>query len=293
MNKEKISKKGRKILVSVIACTHNRSKKLLDTLNAIEKQTLSKDKYELIVVNDGSTDDTAEVLGNFKNNTKLNMKVIYQKDSGPAASRNTGLKHATGEIIAFTDDDCIPEKDWLKNALKYFKDEQIVGIQGKIYSDIQKKSFFDGAPVTLEEKNYVGGKTANMFYRKKIVLEVGGFDERFVMPFGPKKGFREDTDLAWRVETKGKIIFAPDVKVYHPPRPLTIKDVIKNQKIGLLDGLFFLKYPKIQSLKMIFGPKKLFFLKLPLRLPFFLLGVFYFMVKPMKKRYDEKDTRFE
>jgi len=285
-NRGIIEKEGKR-MISVIVCTHNRSKKLLDTLNAIENQTLSKEKYELIVVNDGSTDDTAEILENFEKNTKLNMKIIQQGDSGLAVSRNAGLKYAKGDLIAFTDDDCIPDKDWLSNALKYFEDKQIVGVQGKIYSASQKISFFDGAPITLGGEKYIGGRTANMFYRREIVQKVGGFDERFIMPFGPKKGFREDTDLAWRVKEKGKIIFAPNVSVYHPPRLLTIKDVVKNQKIGLLDGLFFLKYPKMLSLKMIFGPRKLLFLKLPLRLPFFLLGIFYFMNKLKKEVYNK------
>lgn len=270
-------KKGDASIISVIICTHNRSNRLLDALHAIENQTLSRDNFELIVVNDGSTDNTAEIAEKFKEQTALNAKVVHQPDSGSAVSRNQGLKHVIGDIIAFTDDDCIPDNDWLEKGLKYFLGSEVDGVEGVIYSSGVEETFFDGAPVTPRSKQFIGGRTANMFYGRDVLLEVGGFDERFVMPFGPKKSFREDTDLAWRVKEKGAIVFADDVKVFHPPRPLSIKGALKNQKLGFLDGLFFLKYPKIVSLKMIFGPKTLFFLKLPLRLPFFFLGFFYFL----------------
>jgi len=269
-------------MISVIICTHNRSQKLLDTLKAFEDQTLSKYNFELIVINDGSTDNTAEIIENFEKKTALDMKIIHQRDTGPAVSRNIGLKHAIGDVIAFTDDDCIPDTDWLINAIKYFDEDEIIGVEGVIYSSGERKAFFDGAPVTLRKKQFIGGRTANMFYRRNVLLEIGGFDERFVLPFGPKKAFREDTDLAWRVKEKGKIIFAHDVKVHHPPRPLTVKEAIKNQKLGFLDGLFFLKYPKLLTLKLIFGPKNIFFLKLPLRLPFFLWGIFFFRGENVK-----------
>jgi glycosyltransferase involved in cell wall biosynthesis len=265
--------------VTVIICTHNRSKKLLDTLIALENQTISKDEFELIVVDDGSTDDTPEILNKFKQNSSINVRIYNQKDSGLAVSRNNALQYAKGTIIAMTDDDCVPDKNWLKAVLPYFNDKEVVGVNGYVYSANQKTTYFDGAPVTKYSKNMVGGRTANMFYRKNIILEIDGFDERFIMPFGPKKGFREDTDLLWRIQKKGKVIFASNVRVYHPPRPLTIKDTVNNQKTGFLDALLFLKYPSLLTLKMVFGPKSLFIFKIILRLPFFLSGMIYFSIK--------------
>ncbi|NAS88923.1 hypothetical protein C4E24_04195 [ANME-1 cluster archaeon AG-394-G21] len=164
-------------------------------------------------------------------------------NSGCNAARNKGISLAESTIIAFTDDDCIPDNDWLKNGITHFENSNIVGIEGVIYSN-EKGNVVQRTPQILKPSNFVHGRTANMFYRREILKKVGGFDERFVIttPRG-KIGHRGDTDLAWRVQNYGKIPFASDVKVFHPLRKTTLKNVIKDTKSHMLTSLLLKKHP--------------------------------------------------
>ena len=113
--------------ISVVLCTYNRSQKALRCIKALQKQNLHPEKYEIVIVNDGSTDNTKSVL------QKLNIKVINNSENlGLAQSRNIGVSESRANIIAFTDDDCKPDKNWLNNLLKIYTDSQIIGAGGKI-----------------------------------------------------------------------------------------------------------------------------------------------------------------
>lgn len=165
-------------------------------------------------------------------------------NKGCNPARNFGIDVAKSPIIAFTDDDCIPDDNWLEEGVKYFKNPQIVGIEGLIYSE-QKGDVTHRSPQTLERKNeLVRGKTANMFYGKKILQEIDGFDERFeVLISRGRIGFRGDTDLAWRMEKYGKIPFGKDVKVYHPVDKTTLKKELKDSKCFIFTSLLLKKHP--------------------------------------------------
>jgi len=92
-------------------------------------------------------------------------------NSGEMTARNKGISLTNSPIIAFTDDDCIPDNDWLKNGIKYFENSDVVGIEGVIYSS-GKSSVFHNAPQILKPSNFVHGRTANMFYREDILEKV-------------------------------------------------------------------------------------------------------------------------
>lgn len=142
-----------------------------ETVRAIKQQTY--EDYEIIVVND---DELTTV-----------------------EARNLGIESARGSIIANTDDDCIPSKDWLEIASRYFKrDESIICIEGQI----------TGGLVYSGERGY---PTANLVYRRDSAAKVEGFSPLIT-------GWREDTDFGWRLEEIGKCIYAPDLVVNHPDK---------------------------------------------------------------------------
>jgi glycosyltransferase involved in cell wall biosynthesis len=102
-------------MVSVVIPAHARIAKLQQCLESLASQTLPRNAFEVIVCDDGSPEPIAPALEGFKD--RLTLTVVRQKQRGPAAARNEGARHASGSLLAFTDDDCAPEEDWLENLL--------------------------------------------------------------------------------------------------------------------------------------------------------------------------------
>jgi len=151
--------------VSVVIPCYNGAKRIGQTLEFLSKQ--SYPKYEILVVNDGSTDCTEAILREAAERIP-NLKYINQRNKGIAAARDIGVKSAKGEIIAFTDDDREPDRDWIKNGVEYFDDENVVGVQGSIIlTNREEGKFFfmrTQRDITTLDWRFA---TANIFYRKK------------------------------------------------------------------------------------------------------------------------------
>ena len=209
------------IFCSVIIPTFNRKEKIRKTILSLLSQSLLKEKFEIIIVDDGSTDSTKNVVKEF------NKKVIYlrQENKGPAAARNYGIREASGEIVAFTDDDCVVPSNWLEKILSGFeKHKNVVAVGGYLEApeEILRSNIFARYESFISRKNYrvsdkeevsgwenPSGGTNNLAYLKRIILEVGGFDETFPTAGG------EDADLKWRITQKGyKFLYLP-LKVEH------------------------------------------------------------------------------
>jgi len=105
--------------VSVVIPTYNRVEDLKKCLDSLREQSLKKGEFEIIIVDDGSTDGTAEFGRSLFEKNSEHIHYCYQKNKGPASARNLGVRHAKGEIIAFLDDDCRAKKVWLEE-LKAF-----------------------------------------------------------------------------------------------------------------------------------------------------------------------------
>ncbi len=222
--------------ISVIIATYNRKDSLKETLDALTQQDLCHMSFEVIVINDGSTDGTAEFLEDYAVFDSIGLRFFNQQNKGPAAARNLGIRYAKGKIVAFTDDDCLPAKNWLCTIDTQFKDSDRVGLQGATITDKDKIT-----PLTHQIDNPLGNKsvpTCNAAYLKSALEAVGGFDVQFPFPHN------EDADLAWRIQKIGEIGFCADMLVYHPPRIDTFKKVSKRMKIMESEFRLFYKDPE-------------------------------------------------
>lgn len=202
--------------VSIIIPVFNDTERLKLCLAALENQTYPQDCYEVIVVDNNSTEDIAAIAKNFK-------QVILTQESkrGSYVARNQGIKIAKGELLAFTDSDCIPTANWLENGVDRLLSQPNCGIvAGKIDLYYQKENTPNPAEtfdrlVNLQQEKYVEeyhyGATANLFTFKQIFNKVGLFDADL------KSG--GDADWGNRVFAAGyEIIYDHNVLVLHPAR---------------------------------------------------------------------------
>lgn len=196
--------------ISIVIPVHNSRKTIAQTIEYCLSQTYRLSDLEIITVDDGSTDDTADII------KKYPVKYIYQNNSGPAAARNAGFKAASGEIICFTDSDCIPEKDWVRKMVDKYTSDDVGGVGGSY--DITNKESLLAECIHEEivqrhretpiETNYLG--SFNVSYRRRVLEEVGGFNKSF------KHASGEDNDLSYKVKKAGyKLIFDKNIKVAH------------------------------------------------------------------------------
>jgi len=190
---------------------YNSEKTISNTIKALLKQNYPKKKYEIILVDDGSTDKTLETVYKFP------VKIIKLKHKGPANARNVGVRKSKGDIVLFTDADCLPGKNWIKNMVKPFKDKKVAGISGT-YKTLNKNSLiarFLGYEIQYRHEKMKKNKyidfigTFSAGYRKSVFLKAGGFDTSFPMSSG------EDPELSYRISKKHKLIFQPSAFVYH------------------------------------------------------------------------------
>lgn len=198
-------------MISVIIPAYNSAATLGACLQAIQKQDY-RGKKEVIVMDDGSTDRTAAVAQQFRG-----VKLLAQKHAGPAAARNRGARAARGEIILFTDADCIPSRDWMREMASPFADAAVAGVQGA-YRTGQRELVARFSQLEIEDRynrmlrfpriDFIGTYAAA--YRKKAFLEFGGFDESFPSASG------EDSELSFRLAEAGhQMVFAPTAVVSH------------------------------------------------------------------------------
>ena len=211
------------MFISIIIPTYNSKAFLLQCINSLEKQSYSD--YEIIIVDDGSTDGTYNYIKNKK--WKVKLRVFKQNRKGPAAARNLGAKHAKGEILAFTDADCIAPKKWLRNLIKaYKKFPEVVGVGGplepsknnlvaKIEKFKNKYLHKMGNKIIIGKEEVPVGFTNNMSYKANIFRKFDGFNERFDKPAG------EDFDLKQRICKKGyKVAYIPNPTIHMEPYDL-------------------------------------------------------------------------
>jgi glycosyltransferase involved in cell wall biosynthesis len=227
--------------ISVVIPTFNRAESLSKTLDSMCNQTYPNDKYEIIVCDDSTTDETENVVKKYIQNYNNNIRYIKanSKTKGPANARNKGILAAFAPIVGFTDDDCIVTTNWIEEAKKKFDENEnkICGLYGTVITtgNCKDKNFTISRYVCVQEDNgsYV---TPNVFYRKDILIKVGSFDVT--------QRYLEDIELGWRVEKEGKIMFAPSVVVKHQILCLTLKEYISRLRVIQYWVMMYSKHPE-------------------------------------------------
>ncbi|MGE5638710.1 MAG: glycosyltransferase family 2 protein [Clostridia bacterium] len=198
--------------VSVVVPTCGRPDLLKRCLAALERQSLARHAYEIIVVEDA-------------------------KREGPATARNRGWRQARASIVAFTDDDCVPERSWLAAGLTAMA-RGYDAVTGRIVMPLSgRPTDYERDAQQLQASEFV---TANCFVRRATLERMGGFDERF------RLAWREDSDLHFSLLRGGaRIGRAPGSVVVHPVRPAGWGVSLKQQRKVMFDALLFKKHPRL------------------------------------------------
>jgi cellulose synthase/poly-beta-1,6-N-acetylglucosamine synthase-like glycosyltransferase len=215
------SSRGTSMDVSLIICTRDRCEQLVRCLDAVARIDFTR-AWELILVNNGSLDDTAAVIQKFIASTSICTRNVFEPRPGKSNALNTALSIARGQVLAFTDDDCYPATDFLTRIWPAFEDTSVGYITGRILlhdpADAPIAIIESTTPRTLPARYFVGPgdvSGANMAFRRSVLYQIGGFDP-FFGPGSRSQAVAEDLDVAGRASALGwKGKYRPEVVVRH------------------------------------------------------------------------------
>jgi glycosyltransferase involved in cell wall biosynthesis len=224
--------------ISVVVCTHNGSRTIRDTLKGL--RDIDYGDFEVIVVDDGSTDATAEIVRRYK------VKLISTENRGLSAARNTGWQNATGEIVAYIDDDAYPDPHWLRYLAHAFRSTSYKAIGGPNFPPPGDGLIADcvaqapGGPthvlLTDTDAEHIPG--CNMAFRRDTLAAIGGFDPRYRVA-------GDDVHACWRIlQCQWKIGFHPAAVVWHHRRN-SVRAYWRQQKgYGKAEALLEAQWPE-------------------------------------------------
>ena len=224
--------------ISVVVCSYNGARTLRDCCEGLTR--LSYPNYEVIVVNDGSTDGTEKIAAGY------GFRVINTPNQGLSNARNLGCQAATGEIVAYIDDDAYPDPHWLAYLANAFMNTDHAGIGGPNLPPSGNGLIADciahapGGPVHVlvsdEEAEHIPG--CNMAFRKSALEEIGGFDPQF-------RAAGDDVDICWRLQKKGYTLgFTPSAMVWHHRRNSLIAYWKQQVGYGKAEAVLERKWPE-------------------------------------------------
>jgi glycosyltransferase involved in cell wall biosynthesis len=223
---------------SIIVPTYRRPQLLNRCLAALVAQDFDPAAYEIIVADNAGSPETESLVAKWSANAGAPLRYVpADRSPGPAAARNVGWRAAEGEVIAFTDDDCIPEPGWLRAGIAALENG-IAAAGGRIRVPLSQ-------PPTDYERNEAGLEgvefaTANCFCRREVLAAIGGFDERFTM------AWREDSDLQFKLlENSLKVVSAPTAVVAHPVRPGRWAISLSQQRKSMFNALLYKNHPAL------------------------------------------------
>ncbi len=224
---------------SVVVPARDAERVLSECLTALTASANGATPHEVIVVDDGSTDDTAAVAA------ACGARVIRIPGLGPAAARNTGARAATGDVLVFFDADCVPQPGCLEALVAPLDDPSIAGVRGGYTSD-QRALVARFVQLELEEKQarlaassqIAVVDTACAAYRRSVFADCGGFDERFPATSA------EDVELSFRLAASGKrLVFAPGAVVRHRHTEALTRYLWRKLRFGYFRARLYGRFP--------------------------------------------------
>ncbi len=200
--------------ISVVVPTFNRAHILPALVAALEAQDYPRELFEVLIVDDGSRDGTVDYISRLNGR---HFRTFLQSHGGASRARNLGAANARGELLAFTDDDCAPEPDWLRTIGESWTQRGgNCALLGHTYSEHRSNTFLHSV---LKESEPV--VTCNFAAPREVFEKVGGFDPHFILYF-------EDEDLGLRIRKAGvPIVYEPRMRVLHPSKYQTFHGFLK------------------------------------------------------------------
>lgn len=217
--------------ISVIICSYNRARYIREALESLYRQQISKDLFEVIVVDNNSTDQTDEVCHTFlKNHPDMNAQYLKEPQQGSSFARNTGAKAAKGNFFVFMDDDALADSYFISGYIKLFKEiPDAVGAGGRIipryipnepvwmsYYVSSLVGNFDYSPIRCAFKHGKYPLESNMAVRADAFIRISGFNTNLPGVKGTMRIGGEGKDFFYRLTASGeKIYYDPNIRVHH------------------------------------------------------------------------------
>jgi len=218
-------------IISAVICSYNREKYIRLSIDSLIAQTLDEEHYEILLVDNGSTDSTKEIVESSYLGRVVNFRYIYEPELGLSRARNRGLKEALGRYVAYLDDDAIADPDWLEHILRAFderKNENPGSVGGRVdpiweiprpvwLADQMQNPLtilnLSDTPIRLTPQQWLAG--ANIAFPKSVLEEVGGFREDLGR-IGNNLLSNDEYLLKKQLEAKSHFFYYyPDIRVQH------------------------------------------------------------------------------
>ncbi len=241
--------------ISIIIPSHNRSKLLKNTLQLLNEQTYPRHKFETIVVDDGSTDDTEKTIRQFQDMLDYKLKYISQAQRGPASARNRGIKESESDFVLFIGDDIFPAKNLIEQHITSLRQRPEAAVLGLVdwskecevtdfmhYVAPNGFQFRYNTIKNPENCDFRHFYTSNISLAKKWLMEES-FDEGF--PYGAL----EDSELSYRLKKKGLRIMFNDKAIGYHFHPMTLESFCHRMRLTGISAVIMLKkYPELKQI---------------------------------------------
>lgn len=241
--------------VSVVVPTYRRPALLEACLGALCEQDFPAQRYEIVVCDDGPDDATracVERVAQAQCSRGLAVRYLpVTRTQGPAGARNAGWRQARSPVIAFTDDDTLPDSRWLSAGIAALAHGAAAAAGAIVVPLPAVPTDYEADASGLERAEFA---TANAFVARSFLVTTGGFDERFT------SAWREDSDLQFTLlRAGGQIVRAPDAMVVHPVRPARWGVSVAQQKKSQFDALLYRKHPDLFRTRIRATPPLLYY----------------------------------
>lgn len=237
--------------ISVIIPTYRRPALLSRCLDAIRQQHCPDCSFEVLVISDGPDEATRSLINDLIQ-THPDFPLSFHElpvKRGPAAARNYGWKKGAGELVVFTDDDCIPESHWLDAYWTSYqlRNQLYIGFTGKVIVPVPARpTDYQKNVAHLSTAEFI---TANCACSRAALDRIGGFDEDFPI------AWREDSELQFKLLKENlPIIHVPGAVICHPARAASWGTSIRDQQKSMFNALLFKKHPELYRKKIARSP---------------------------------------